>query len=205
MVQKKYNFIYKITNLFNGKEYIGAHGTDNINDRYLGSGKLLKRDIKKYGNSNFERKILEYYNESITYPPKLEFIWINKYNTLIPNGYNISPTGGGYVLHTDETRENLSKLSMGNTSAKAHKGRTLSKEHRKNIKKSVLKNPPILKGSVRTKETKTKIADALKGKPSGMKGKIPSEIHRKNLSESLKKYYINKKIKDIMEYTLLEM
>ena len=51
--------IYKITNLVNNKCYIGAHATKDENDRYFGSGTLLKQAIKKYGKSSFKKEILE--------------------------------------------------------------------------------------------------------------------------------------------------
>jgi hypothetical protein len=48
MKEKKY-IIYQITNKLNKMIYIGCHMTYNINDSYFGSGKVLKRALKKYG------------------------------------------------------------------------------------------------------------------------------------------------------------
>jgi hypothetical protein len=41
--------VYETTNKINGKIYVGCHKIDDVNDDYLGSGKLLMEDIEKYG------------------------------------------------------------------------------------------------------------------------------------------------------------
>ncbi len=58
--ERKFNFIYKTTNLINGRFYIGMHSTDNLEDRYLGSGKRLRYSIKKHGIKNHKLEILEF-------------------------------------------------------------------------------------------------------------------------------------------------
>ena len=59
--EKKYHYLYKTTNLINGKFYIGMHSTDDLNDGYLGSGTYLWYSIKKHGKENFKIKIIEFF------------------------------------------------------------------------------------------------------------------------------------------------
>ena len=51
-------YIYKTTNKVNGHIYIGKCQSKKIKPNYLGSGKRLKREVKKYGRGSFEQEIL---------------------------------------------------------------------------------------------------------------------------------------------------
>lgn len=55
-------FTYKTTNKINNRYYYGVHATKNVNDGYIGSGKLLIQAIEKYGYENFEREIINFHS-----------------------------------------------------------------------------------------------------------------------------------------------
>lgn len=58
--QYKYHYIYKTICTITERYYIGMHSTDNIDDGYMGSGKILRYSINKYGLENHNRQILEF-------------------------------------------------------------------------------------------------------------------------------------------------
>ena len=52
--------VYRITNMINGKKYIGKHSTTDVYDGYFGSGVAIKQAINKYGIDNFKKEIICY-------------------------------------------------------------------------------------------------------------------------------------------------
>ena len=57
-------YLYEIKNKINGKIYVGVHKTKNMNDGYMGSGKVIQDAIKKHGIENFTKVILEMFDNS---------------------------------------------------------------------------------------------------------------------------------------------
>lgn len=101
--------VYKITNLVNGKVYIGAHKTRNKNDHYMGSGDLIRLAIKKYGRKNFLKEILyELNSEKEMYDKEREVVQLGK------GFYNVINGGGFPLVFTDEIRDKISKASSFN-------------------------------------------------------------------------------------------
>ena len=89
--------IYKITNLINGKIYIGK--SINIKQRWdrhkeiPNDNMLIHKAMLKYGIDNFSFKILEECDECQL--DEKEKYWINYYNTYLGEGYNAAPGGEG--------------------------------------------------------------------------------------------------------------
>lgn len=95
-----YYTIYRITNNIDGKFYIGMHKTKNLDDCYIGSGKLLKRAIAKHGEDNFSKEILfTFDNQQEMIDKEIELIT----EELIKNPacYNLTVGGWGGNRITD--------------------------------------------------------------------------------------------------------
>lgn len=96
-----YYTIYKTTNLLNGKYYIGAHQTKNLDDGYMGSGVALKKAIEKYGKKSFNTEILHIVDsKEKMYELEKELVSINE------NTYNLTAGGEGGWSHVDLTGDN---------------------------------------------------------------------------------------------------
>lgn len=105
------SYIYKVTNRINGKMYIGQHRYDGagLDKSYKGSGILLWKAYDKYGIENFDMELVEECPEEDLNP--LEQLYIEHYNTLKPNGYNLTEGGGG-CSGFKKSEETLEKISI---------------------------------------------------------------------------------------------
>lgn len=93
-MQYKYHVVYKTTNLVNRKYYVGFHSCNNLEDSYLGSGKLIKAAILKYGKENFFKEIIAVFHtrDAARY---LESKLVNKSFVKNENTYNLTEGGTG--------------------------------------------------------------------------------------------------------------
>jgi len=177
---------YITTNLLNGKQYIGMHSTNNINDSYLGTGKLILRAIKKYGRRNFKRDILFVLKDKRkAFDNEVDLI--KEYNTVTPNGYNISPSGGFGLNHviSEETRQKMSKSRIGKSPWNRDKKLLpLSKEHKRKISEAGKGKNNYMYGKKHSKETKNKMSESKMGHTPWNKGIETLEEVKKKLSKS---------------------
>ena len=194
-------FIYVITCLVNGKQYVGRT-SGSIESRWKGHVKhsrsptstmLVTRAIRKYGEDQFTiSKLVECFSREELNRTEVEKI--EELNTRHPNGYNIDKGGGGGTghrpgedhpmwgkKHTDETKKLMSE---------AQKGKHLKDRHRPDCKcwicrdSSGEKNPqfgkPLNENQIR--------AASINAKKMGLanRGRVLSEEAKLNIGKGNK-------------------
>lgn len=92
-------YVYKITNKINNKIYIGI--TNNYKKRWSNEcsyprdpkrRQVIQEAIHKYGKNNFTFELL-HSNLSLESAAEYENYYANKYNSYVPNGYNVAKCG----------------------------------------------------------------------------------------------------------------
>jgi group I intron endonuclease len=113
-------YIYLVKTQQDKIVYIGQQiGTKSINE-YKGSGLLLNRAYKKYGEYYFKREIIEYCD--ISELNNKEKLYIKQYNTKFPHGYNLTDGGDGNkgLKFTKEQKQKISQSKIGQKYPKEH-------------------------------------------------------------------------------------
>ena len=177
--------IYRITNLVNGKTYIGQHkylDESNPMGKYKGSGLNLCRAYKKYGIENFTTEIIYQRIRDKDTVNAMEIWAIAKYKP----EYNIAKGGqGGDLYHCKSVVEQeLYSLHISN----ATRGKKRSEEHKRKLSEAH-------KGKKRSEETRRKISEASKGSNNGFYGKHHSEEARRKISEARKCKHLSEECK----------
>ena len=122
---KKYHIVYKTTNIVNNKIYVGMHSTNNLNDNYIGSGKILKKAIKKYGKDKFVCEIMYLYKARDEARKKEADIVTTEFCNRLDT-YNLVEGGGGVGDQTGSKNHRYGKIGIGAKRVKAvHKDGTV--------------------------------------------------------------------------------
>lgn len=118
-------YIYKIENMINGMCYVGR--TKNLKERmYKHKKGYMKQFFEEFGFENFKVEVLEEVSESDVY--EKEIFYIEKLNSLVPNGYNRSK-GGKSTLGYKHKEETKIKMSENRGRYEGEKNHFYGKKH----------------------------------------------------------------------------
>jgi group I intron endonuclease len=182
--------IYKITNLVNGKGYIGFTSKKNPYNRwsdhihksrnYKQKRYPLHLAIEKYTKDNFIFEIICQSKELDYCLNALEPYFIIKYNTLSPNGYNIK-TGGIAPIGYKHTKSTIEKMKKTQGSKKIRKSKSFFS---KKMWETMSEEKRIIR-STKIQEAKKKDKEERSNK---MKNIWKSEEYRKKQEKTRKKF-----------------
>ncbi len=162
--------IYKITNLLNGKIYIGRSSdlkSRKSKHKTKRNNTLISRAIFKYGHENFTFEVIEYCDVYLLI--EREQYYMDLYSPYGDIGYNLlkDSSFGGWLgmKHSDETKKKMSEIKRGEPWNKGKKGLQMcSDETKKKMSESRKGDGNSFYGKKHTQESKNKISNKAKGR-----------------------------------------
>lgn len=162
-----YYTVYKITNILNGKIYIGCHKTKDLNDNYMGSGNLIKHAIQKYGIDSFQKEYIAIFDNARDMFD-MEATLVNESFVSSDDTYNLKCGGNGGRDHivNNPLYEDMQKNNGKTLSGKLKDDSALRTKWLSSLKKAALqrdkasyKPPPPTTGMTHSDSTKAKISE----------------------------------------------
>jgi group I intron endonuclease len=201
-------YLYKITNQITKKCYIGVTTQPTCESRwrkhvnslnYKEGCPLLKKSMKKHGIDNFTFEILIMcFDDDVV---RWEKEYIKKYNSQVPNGYNIlsgGQIGDGNVgyKHSDEVKEIIKQKGSEFRAKNPNHFETYREKHKKSMERVDISS--CVKNSEKFQKA------MIKRKEQYANGtKIMTDESKKKISEGLKRYYENNKSRTAVSDTTL--
>lgn len=159
--------VYKIVNKLNGKIYVGVH--NGKNNKYMGSGKLIRQAIEKYGIEQFEKRIL-YRTEFEILAYKLEQAIVTEKFVKRKDTYNLKVGGIGGRNKDSYTQEE--KIAKSKLMKKNNPAFNFTDVWRKNQSEARKGKESPNKGNFKKEDDGKYIGTAHKGKNNPMAKKI---------------------------------
>lgn len=195
-----YGYVYKITNLVNGRVYVGQHKYDkypNIDKNYFSSGLYIRRALKKYGRNNFKIEILEWCENKEKLNERELYLTFKEKGFIKQGGYVFRAGHEGIMEVSEETKIRMknSKSHISEETRKrmsdAQKGKHLTENQKKAISKRMMGNT-IMKGRKMSEESRKRYSLSKIGNKNS-KGKIISEKQREEHRKFMLEYWRKKK------------
>jgi hypothetical protein len=169
--QKKYHYIYKTTCLITGKFYVGMHSTDNLEDGYLGSGKILGYSRAKYGDENHVREILEHCDDRKSLASREKEI-VNEELLKDPLNINLKYGGDGGGKFSSKEQQRNASIAGNRSPNRNHKviiAKILATKNLRNSGNYFGGKHNNFAGRKHSNETKKRMSESAEGKHDGEK------------------------------------
>lgn len=189
-------YIYKITNIITKKCYIGETKKSNPYLRWNEHKRKIEQGIgcpalqdavKKYGINNFKFEVLIICFDEDRY--KFEMEYIKKFNSVSPNGYNLTIGGeGGGFYDKKHSQETINKIS------EKMKQKYIDNPELKiqmSIKQKELMNKPENKIKIREGLKKSEIWNKIKNNKKNTTNRHYTEENKNKLKQMTIDYFNN--------------